>query len=243
MKKRLSVVKQLATVAVTTGIVCFAASAYGQAAAPEPTIEPARVGSMSAIGQKPRKADAEKQDATTTTTSSTAAASPSKAAAPGDKLAAQDEQFVTLAAKGNQEEIHMGKMAAQQGQSAEVKKMGTTIAADHQKAQDQLMQIAQQKGVKPRLPRDQMKMSKKDMANFDQVWIAMMINDHQKEIAVFERQAQQGADADLKAYARKTVPVLKKHLKMVQQAQKKMGSGATNPAGMGANAGATKTGR
>ncbi|MDQ3625537.1 MAG: DUF4142 domain-containing protein, partial [Verrucomicrobiota bacterium] len=78
----------------------------------------------------------------------------------------------------------------------------------------------------------------------DQAWIGMMINDHQKDIAVYQRQVQQGADPELKAFAKKTLPVLQKHLKMVQQAQKKMGSGGTNPAGMGANAGAaTKTGR
>ena len=85
-------------------------------------------------------------------------------------------------------------------------------------------------------------MSKRDMANFDQAWLGMMVNDHQKDIAAFQRQAQQGADADLKNFAKKTLPVLQKHLKMVQAAQKKMGSGTAAGA---ATAGATtaKTGQ
>ena len=80
-------------------------------------------------------------------------------------------------------------------------------------------------------------MSKREMKNFDQAWIGMMVNDHQKDIAAYQRAAQQGGDPEVRAFAKKTLPVLQKHLKAVQAAQKKMGSGATNPAGMDANAG------
>ena len=248
MKNQFSLVKQLAAVAVvTTGMACFAGQANAQAAAPEPTIEPTRVGSMSATGQKPRKSDKEKQaDADAAQASTTA--SPASATTSTTKGAGQmsdaDRQFLMMAAKDGMKEVHMGQMAAQQGQSPEVKKMGQQIAADHTKANQQLMAIAAKKGIKPDTNHKMDKMSKRDMNNFDQAWIGMMINDHQKDIAAYQRQAQQGADADLKAYAKKTLPVLQKHLKMVQQAQKKMGSGGTNPAGMDASASATtKSGR
>ena len=253
MKNQLSLVKQLAVVAVTGSMVCFASSANGQAAAPEPTVEPTRVGSMSAIGQKPRKSDKEKQadadaadaqKAGTTTTSQTAAGTSTTGAAnaPG-AMSDTDRSFLMQAAKDGMKEVHMGQMAAQQGQSDTVKKLGQQIAADHQKANQQLMAIAAKKGVKPDTRATEHGMTKRDMKNFDQAWLGMMINDHQKDIALYQRQAQQAADPDLKAYAKKTLPVLQKHLKMVQQAQQKMGSGGTNPAGMGPNAGATKKGR
>jgi putative membrane protein len=245
MKKQLSLVKHLAALTVTGSMVCFASSANGQAAAPEPTVEPARVGSMSAIGQKPRKSDKEKQadaDAAKAGTTSSQSAGSSTAAAGANQMSDADRSFLMQAAKDGMKEVHMGQMAAQQGQSDDVKKLGRMIAADHQKANQQLMAIAAKKGVKPDTKHD-MRMSKRDMKNFDQAWIGMMINDHQKDIGLYQRQAQQGADPDLKAYAKKTLPVLQKHLKAVQQAQQKMGSGGTNPAGMGPNAGATKKGR
>jgi putative membrane protein len=245
MKNQLSLIKQLAAVAVvTTGMACFAGQANAQAAAPEPTIEPTRVGSMSAVGQKPRKTDKEKQaDADAAASASPASATTSTTKAAG-QMSDADRQFMMMAAKDGMKEVHMGQMAAQQGQSAEVKKMGQQIAADHTKANQQLMAIAAKKGIKPDTNHKMEKMSKRDMKNFDQAWIGMMVNDHQKDIAAYERQAQQGADPDLKSYAKKTLPVLKKHLKMVQQAQKKMGSGGTNPAGMDASASATtKSGR
>jgi len=245
MKNQLSLVKQLAAVAVvTTGMACFASDANAQAAAPDPTIAPTRVGSMAPTGQKPSKAELEKQKAAGGETTSTSTATASPAAGGAGQLSDTDRTFLMMAAKDGMKEVHMGQMAAKEGQSAEVKKMGSQIAADHTKANQQLMAIAEKKGVKLDTKHKMPKMSKTDMANFDQAWIGMMINDHQKDIAVYQRQVQQGADPELKAFAKKTLPVLQKHLKMVQQAQKKMGSGGTNPAGMGANAGApTKTGR
>ena len=248
MKKQLSLVKQLAAVAVTGSMVCFVASANAQSAAPEPTVEPARVGSMSAVGAKPRKSEKEKQAdadaaAQASTTASPAGATTTSTTKAAGQMSDVDRQFMMMAAKDGMKEVHMGQMAAQQGQSDTVKKLGQMIAADHTKANQQLMAIAAKKGVKPDTRHKMDKMSKRDMANFDQAWIGMMVNDHQKDIAAYQRQAQQGADADLKAYAKKTLPVLQKHLKMVQAAQKKMGSGATNPAGMAPNAGATKSGR
>ena len=245
MKKQLSLVKQLAAVAVvTTGIVCFASQANGQATAPEPTIEPTRVGSMSGIGQKPRKSDKEKQAdadaAQASTTASPAGATTTSTTAGAGQMSDVDRQFMMMAAKDGMKEVHMGQMAAQQGQSADVKKLGQMIAADHTKANQQLMALATKKGIKPDTRHKMDKMSKRDMANFDQAWIGMMINDHQKDIAAYQRASQQAADPEVKAFAKKTLPVLQKHLKAVQAAQKKMGSGGTNPAGMG-NAGATTT--
>lgn len=252
MKKQFRLVKHLAAVAVTTGIVCFSSHANGQAAASEPTVEPGRVGSMSATGQKPRKSDKEKQadadaqKAGTTTTSQTAGGASTTAAmnaAPGaaGQMSDVDRQFVNMAAKDGMKEVHMGQMAAQQGQSPDVKKLGQMIAADHTKANQQLMALAAKKGIKPDTRAVEHGMSKRDMKNFDQAWIGMMINDHQKDIAAYQRTAQQGGDPEVRAFAKKTLPVLQKHLKMVQQAQQKMGSGATNPAGMGAEAGETRS--
>ena len=248
MKNQFSLVKHLATVAVTTGIVCFASHANGQAAGPEPTIEPTRVGSMSSVGQKPRKSDKEKQadaDATqASTTASPAGATTTSTTAGAGQMSDVDRQFMMMAAKDGMKEVHMGQMAAQQGQSADVKKLGQMIAADHTKANQQLMALATKKGIKPDTRHKMDKMSKRDMANFDQAWIGMMINDHQKDIAAYQRASQQAADPEVKAFAKKTLPVLQKHLKAVQAAQKKMGSGGTNPAGMDASASATtKSGR
>ena len=43
-----------------------------------------------------------------------------------------------------------------------------------------------------------------------------MVADHKATIALFETEAKSGGDADLKAFAAKTLPALQEHLKMAQ---------------------------
>jgi putative membrane protein len=52
----------------------------------------------------------------------------------------------------------------------------------------------------------------------------MMVTDPEKTVASFEKEAKSGTDADVKSFASKTLPTLKKHLKAVQDAEKKMSS-------------------
>jgi putative membrane protein len=45
------------------------------------------------------------------------------------------------------------------------------------------------------------------------------VRDHEKVIAAFDKQAKSGKDAELKAYASKTLPTLRSHLQMAKQVQ------------------------
>jgi putative membrane protein len=236
MKKQTNLTTRCLAIAVAAGAFALANSAFAQAVEGTPrTSKPA--GTMGAPGA----ADREKSVTTGPSDASTGAVDPATgnvqrkgASGPlsgtgtNTGLSAMDKQFMMTAAKDGMREVHMGQMAVQQGQSAEVKKLGNMIVTDHTKANGQLMEIATRRGVKPDLRHRMDKMSKKEMANFDQAWLAMMVNDHQKDIALYQTQAQQGADPDLKAFAKKTLPVLQKHLKAVQSAQKKMGGATTS---------------
>lgn len=146
------------------------------------------------------------------------AATGSTATSAKTNLDRADRDFMMTAAKGGMMEVHMGEMAQKMGQSADVKKIGARMVADHTKANNQLMTLAQTKGVKLDTRH---KMSKMDSANFDQQYLAEMLKDHQKDIALFQREAQSGSDADLKQFAAKTLPTLQQHLQMVQAASGK----------------------
>lgn len=123
------------------------------------------------------------------------------------------------AAKGGMMEVHMGQMAAKEGQSAEVKKLANQMVTDHTKANNQLMALASSKGVKLDTRH---KMDKISGDKFDDQWLSQMVADHQKTIAAFEAEAKGGKDPAVKDWASKTLPTLKKHLKMVQDTQAKM---------------------
>lgn len=168
------------------------------------------VGSGLCLGVAAQAAD-KKDDKKTEQPSSSPAAS---------GLSDKDKAFMKEAAMGGMMEVDMGKMAQKQGKSAEVKKIGDTMVADHSKANKELMAIAKKKGV----DLSSVKPPSHSMgdANFDKDYVAMMVKDHEKDLAAFQAEAKNGSDADVKAFASKTSAVIKKHLDMVKAAQAKL---------------------
>ena len=55
---------------------------------------------------------------------------------------------------------------------------------------------------------------------FDKHYINMMRNEHNKDISAFEKASNNCKDADLKAWAAKTLPTLRKHKDSVQALSK-----------------------
>ena len=51
-----------------------------------------------------------------------------------------------------------------------------------------------------------------------------MLEDHQKDVREFSRVASGNGDADVKAFASKTLPTLKEHLQQAQDLSKSIGA-------------------
>lgn len=133
-----------------------------------------------------------------------------------------DKSFIMEAAKGGMSEVEMGKMAAQKGKSAEVKNFGNHMVTDHGKANSELMAIAKKKGIAVNVKADKAKM--KD-ADFDKEYAKAMVKDHEKDVAAFEKEAKSGEDPEVKAFAKKTLPTLRQHLKMAKDMEAKVNKG------------------
>ena len=135
----------------------------------------------------------------------------------------QDHTFMMKAAEGGMAEVQLGQLAQQNGQSQAVKDFGKRMVDDHTKANDQLKQIATQQGVSlPSSPssHDQAeynKLSKLQGDAFDKAYAKMMVSDHKKDIAEFQREANAGSNADVKGFASQTLPTLQEHLKMAEK--------------------------
>jgi len=59
-------------------------------------------------------------------------------------------------------------------------------------------------------------------AEFDRKYMEAMVKDHEKDVAAFERESTSGSDADLKAWAAKTLPTLREHLQMARDINMKV---------------------
>jgi len=149
-------------------------------------------------------------------------------------MSAQDKDFMMEAALGGMMEVELGRMATQQGTSDAVKQFGQRMVDDHSKANQELMSLASSKGIT--LPtsiddkhkKEMTKLSAMSGAEFDRAYSKLMLSDHKKDVAAFEKQSTRGADADLKAFASKTLPTLQEHLKMANALPGNQGGGNMN---------------
>ena len=137
-------------------------------------------------------------------------------------LNAMDQHFMKEAVQGGLAEVELGNLAVQKASSGEVKSFGQRMVQDHTKATDQLKQIASTKGVNlPSQPNNMQMAEKKRLeklsgTQFDQAYMNDMLNDHQKDVADFQKESRSGKDADLKNFAVQTLPTLQDHLKQAQ---------------------------
>lgn len=134
-----------------------------------------------------------------------------------------DAAFVKAASAAGLAEVKLGNLATENGGSDGVKAFGKTMVDDHTAAGDELKTIATGKSLPvasepmPADAKDAEMMGKKSGAAFDQAFRQKMIADHQKVIKLFTTESTSGKDADLKAFATKTLPTLKHHLEMAQK--------------------------
>jgi putative membrane protein len=134
------------------------------------------------------------------------------------KLNQKDVAFIQKAAGGGQQEVENGKLAEKQGKSADVKRIGARMVADHTRTNKELTALATRKGVK--FDTRGVKAQNIGAADFDRTYLKLLEVNHKSDIADFEREAKSGDDHELKSWAAKTLPMLKEHLAMVQSAMK-----------------------
>lgn len=132
-------------------------------------------------------------------------------------LSDMDRRFVTQALTAAAVEVELGRLAEQRG-SGQVQQFGARMVQDHGRAADELRAMADAKGVPipRRVEREasalQSQFQSLSGAAFDKVYAQRTRADHEQAVALFDKQAIAGGDADLKAWAAKTLPALREHL-------------------------------
>lgn len=134
-----------------------------------------------------------------------------------------EAKFATEAAVGGMAEVALGKLALEKSTNAQVKEFATMMVSDHGKANEELMAIAKMKNITLPMTVDadhQKKMddlSKKTGADFDKEYVSAMVDGHKSTLKLMQDEAKDGKDADLKAFAGKTAPVVQAHLTMINK--------------------------
>jgi putative membrane protein len=148
------------------------------------------------------------------------------AAAPGvaPATSSSDAAFVQKAARAGLAEVAAGQLASSKGNAATVREFGAQMVTDHTRANDELQQIAGEKGIavpsEPDAEHVTMKARLESLsgAEFDRTYVQESgIRDHKAAIELFTDQATNGSDPELKAFAQKTLPTIEHHYSKAQE--------------------------
>ncbi len=146
-----------------------------------------------------------------------------------------DRTFLMTAGQGANAEVVLASLAAGKAASEHVKRLAPLIERDHLANNKELKALTDAKSVIVPTTLDAEhqqlfdRLDKLEGASFDSAYVAAMVDGHKKMITLFE-QASVSKDPQIKAYAEKSLPTLREHLKQSQQAQAAVG-GATSTSG------------
>ncbi len=129
-----------------------------------------------------------------------------------------DAEFAIQATVGFMAELEMGKLAIKNGSDKRVRNFGASIVKDHIKADNKLQAIAKVKKISLPATVDttQQKvidlLAKNSGKTFDRLYLDNMIQDHEKNIKLYQKASTQLMDPDLRNFAVKNLPTFKRHL-------------------------------
>lgn len=136
-------------------------------------------------------------------------------------LNAGDRKFVQMTADMGAREIQFSERAKTKAQSEEVQAFAQAMIEHHGRTNRELEQLVtrfHESGGPPYKRQDRSvkkavaELAALEGAQFDRRYMEAMVKDHRQSVKLFERQANNGKDPELKAYAARMLPTLKEHL-------------------------------
>jgi putative membrane protein len=149
----------------------------------------------------------------------------------GTSLSAQDRAFMQDAAKANQDEIDVGKLAEQKSSNPQVKSYGQTLVNDHTKGLRDLENVASKESVSiephqgATARAEYQQLQNLNGPQFDRSFVSQMVQDHEMAISKFEQALKDTRNPELRNYINSTLPVLRKHLMEARDLQTNLNKG------------------
>jgi putative membrane protein len=137
----------------------------------------------------------------------------------GSNLAHHDRSFLRKAAEGGMKEVAVSQAVMDHLTNPQLKQFAQTMVTDHTAANNDLMALAGSKGVKLPSAKDWAEDWSKKTGDVDKKYIKEMVSDHKDAVKLFEK-GSESKDADIAAFAQKTLPTLQHHLSMAEDLEK-----------------------
>ena len=136
--------------------------------------------------------------------------------------ATPDMRFYKSLAAGGLAEVRDGKLAQDKGADQKIKDFGAMMVKDHSAANEELMGLAQSKGITlptvPAMRAHTTKMSLDALSGetFDKAYVKSQIKAHKGTVALLQKEIASGQDAQAKAFAQKALPTVQSHLEAIE---------------------------
>jgi putative membrane protein len=136
-----------------------------------------------------------------------------------------DTKWAADAAEGGMLEVQLGKLAQTNAANPKIKEFGNMMMTDHSKAGDELKALAAKKNISlptalgDKKQKDYNDLAAKKGADFDKAYADYMVSDHKEDIDDYQKEADKGKDAEMKAWAAGIIPTLQHHLQMAEAAR------------------------
>jgi len=137
--------------------------------------------------------------------------------------------FLMKAGQDDKGEIELAGLAQQKSKDDRVKAFADQLAKDHQQVDGELQTLAKNKNVtlSTDVPSEAVaakaRLGKLEGAAFDRAFVDQMVKDHTQAVKQFD-QAAKSADAEVKAFADKTLPTLRDHLQRAEDLKRTIGA-------------------
>ncbi|MDB6066169.1 MAG: outer membrane protein [Pedosphaera sp.] len=154
------------------------------------------------------------------------------------QLSSSDYKFVVDAAQGGMAEVSLAQLAEQKAANPDVKQFAARMVQDHSKADQQLTQLASQKGatLPTAIPsseqREMDRLRNLSGTDFDKAYMDHMVRDHKSDVKEFQRASKRAKDPDVKSFAASTLPTLEDHLRMAENLDTTVKGQKTSAPGM-----------
>jgi putative membrane protein len=144
---------------------------------------------------------------------------------------------------GGKAEVELGQLAAQKGNSEDVKAFGQKMVDDHTKLNDQMKPVASQLGVTapstipPAEKALETKLKSMSGDAFDKAYMRAMLKDHRQDLMEFKKEASTAKSPQVKEAAAQGEQVISEHLKLAEDVAKKVGATGTTASAKAGEAG------
>lgn len=138
---------------------------------------------------------------------------------------AGDKAFLIEAARNSQAEIDLGQLAADHGTNGEVTKFGQQMAVDHTRMNNELRPLAIKNDIQmpgeldaqAKAFRDQLlQTSQRSGVEFDRDYMRRVIQDHEQNVSMFQREIGNGTNADMQSWAQRNLQMEQDHLRQAR---------------------------